>query len=197
MFLSTIKKYLCINGILSKAIGNADVIEFQKSDYGHCQLLLTLWKENTINSFEDIDAVILAEIFNLEQFPWFHQTVTRSMIPILSGCDNSFLPYLVNDRVPRDIPNLMRSSLMYKVAYTIVEETRGGLWLNLIVVMPLFILTIDMFFLINNICWKSITVISMLSMLPPLLPFHICSSMYKKILTTWIFTSDSSMNLAK
>ena len=68
------------NGYFGQVAGFVYTIEYQKRDLPHMHLLVFLEEQDKIRTVEQIDAVISAQISELDLHPQLHSVVTRYML---------------------------------------------------------------------------------------------------------------------
>ncbi len=78
--LQELLKDLCEKNLLGKVIAYVYVIEFQKRDLPHAHILLILAPEDKLQSVDDYDSIISAEISDLVTHPLAYETVANTMM---------------------------------------------------------------------------------------------------------------------
>src|ERR1043165_9908519 len=69
-----------MRGVLGKVIAHVHVIEFQKRGLPHAHILIILASEDKLQTPEDFDLIVSAEIPDKEKQPKLYKTISRNMI---------------------------------------------------------------------------------------------------------------------
>ena len=96
IYLDKIITEIYKEGILGKVVAFIEVIEFQKRGLPHAHLLIHLKSEDKLNSPQDVDNIISAEIPDKNLFPLLHATVTANMVHGPCGSLNPNSPCMKN-----------------------------------------------------------------------------------------------------
>ena len=78
--LQKLLKDLCEKNLLGKVITYVYVVEFQKRDLPHAHILLILVPEDKLQSVDDYDSIVSAEIPDLVTHPLAYETVANTMM---------------------------------------------------------------------------------------------------------------------
>ena len=116
---------------LKKAFGNqvaqVHVIEFQKRGLPHAHILIWLARPYHMQTGQDIDDFICAEIPDPEQFPDLHRLVTTCMMHGPCGADNPTAPCMVDGKCSKGFPKDFSShTILHENGYPQYKRTNDG-----------------------------------------------------------------------
>ena len=80
LYLDKLVDDLWLHKILGKAITKIQVIEFQKRGFPHAHILIKVANEDELNTADEIDQLISAEIPDPIALPLLYETVTTCML---------------------------------------------------------------------------------------------------------------------
>src|ERR1051325_2366815 len=102
--LKAITYDLFVRGVLGKVIAHVHVIEFQKRGLPHAHILMILEPEDKLQTHEDFDELVSAEILNKDLQPKLYKTVTKNMIHGPCGVFNPSSPCMKNKMCEKHYP---------------------------------------------------------------------------------------------
>lgn len=91
-----LKKDIYNTGVLGKVIAHVHVIEFQKRGLPHCHMVIILDESDKLNTPDDYDCIVRAEIPDREEEPLLYNIVLRHMIHGPCGAVNDNSPCMKN-----------------------------------------------------------------------------------------------------
>jgi len=105
--LDALKKDLYQNGVLGRVIGRIHVIEFQKRGLPHAHILLILHPEDKLQTPEDFDRVVRAELPDAQEEPRLFEVVRRHMMHGPCGPFNPRAPCMENGVCKNDTHTIL------------------------------------------------------------------------------------------
>ena len=158
--LQAITHDLFMRGVLGKVIANVHVIEFQKRGLPHAHILIILASEDKLQTPEDFDLIVSAEIPDKEKQPKLYKTVSRNMIHGPCGIYNPTSPCIINGKCSKYYPReFTTTTTTNKNGYPTYKRRDNGIFIKKRGYQ--LILTIDGLFLIIHILVKNMIVILM------------------------------------
>ncbi|KAK4411840.1 hypothetical protein Sango_0257000 [Sesamum angolense] len=99
-----LKKDIYTKGVLGKAVAHVHVIEFQKRGLPHAHILVILDENDILNTPDDYDHIVRAEIPDKNDEPMLYEVVMRHMIHGLCGEMNVNTPCMKNGTCKKNYP---------------------------------------------------------------------------------------------
>ncbi|KAM5554594.1 hypothetical protein ABKV19_022807 [Rosa sericea] len=99
-----LKKDIYKTGVLGKVIAHVHVIEFQKRGLPHCHMVIILDENDKLNTTDDYDHIVRAEIPFRDEEPELYNIVLKHMIHGPCGTLNENSPCMKNGSCKRNYP---------------------------------------------------------------------------------------------
>ncbi|KAL0307648.1 UNVERIFIED_CONTAM: hypothetical protein Scaly_2976100 [Sesamum calycinum] len=99
-----LKKDIYTKGVLGKVVAHVHVIEFQKRGLPHAHMLVILDENNKLNTVDDYDHIVRAEIPDKNDEPMLYEAVMRHMIHGPRGEVNVNAPCMKNVTCKKNYP---------------------------------------------------------------------------------------------
>src|ERR1043165_2102708 len=120
-----------MRGVLGKVIANVHVIEFQKRGLPHAHILIILASEAKLQTPEDFDLIVSAEIPDKEKQPKLYKTVSRNMIHGPCGSHNPTSPCIVDGKCSKYYPReFTTTTTTNKNGYPTYKRRDNGIFIK-------------------------------------------------------------------
>ncbi|KAL0448592.1 UNVERIFIED_CONTAM: hypothetical protein Slati_1415600, partial [Sesamum latifolium] len=104
-----LKKDIYTRGVLEKVVAHVHVIEFQKRGLPHAHILVILDENDKLNTPDDYDCIVQAEIPDKDEEPMLYEAVIRHMIHGPCGEMNVNAPCMKNENCKKNYPKSFAS----------------------------------------------------------------------------------------
>ncbi len=108
--LQELLKDLCEKNLLGKVIAYVYVVKFQKRGLPHAHILLILASEDKLQSVDDYDSIVSAEISDPVTHPLAYETVANTMMHGPCGKMNSTTPCMKDGKYQKHYPKTFQNS---------------------------------------------------------------------------------------
>ena len=125
--LQELLKDLINNNWFGKVVGYVYVIEFQKRGLPHAHILLILSPESKLQSIDNYDSIVSAEIPDPELYPLAYETVANTMMHGPCGTLNPLAPCMENGVCQKYYPkNFQENTEESDNGYPIYRKRENG-----------------------------------------------------------------------